>query len=574
MASLHRRASTWFKQQGLVVEAVQHALAAPDWECAAELIKEHGQMLLARGQVQTVLGWLNTLPETAPRAHPFLDVIHAGALINLNQMEDAELHLQVVARSASVSPQHDRSSAVLGTTTLTRAYIARFRGDLACWLTLSRQALEMLPPTEVIGCTAANLNIASTFLISGDVTPAYERQLVAAVAAVRKIGQLSPLFRGIVTLAELQRRQGRLRQAAATYRAAVQVMPDPVMLQAMPSGANYYFGLGDLLREWNDLEAAEQYLGQGREIVRGRLLAEAESVAQGYIVLAWLHHARGESQAAVATLQDFGELARERSLTAHLIERGAAARAQLALLQRDLDTAVKWANTSGLRPDDDLSYPREFEDLAFARVRIAQGRHDRARPYLRDALHLLERLLAAAEAGARMDSVIEILILQALALHAQGALDPARTVLARALLHAAPEGYVRRFVDEGAPMAALLAQALDAPGWAAGDGGQAQELRAYAQQLLAVLDTEGVEAASTPLPMPHLDLSTRGVEPLTERELEVLRLLAEGRSNQAIADELIVAVGTVKRHVNSILGKLEVQSRLEAVARARGLGLI
>jgi LuxR family maltose regulon positive regulatory protein len=230
----------------------------------------------------------------------------------------------------------------------------------------------------------------------------------------------------------------------------------------------------------------------------------------------------------------------------------------LVLLQGNLQSAVHWADTSGLRPNDDLSYPHEFAYLALARVRIAQGHQDSAGPALHDVLRLLDRLLSAAESGMRMDSVIEILILRALAFEGHGQHAAALTALERALTLAAPEGYVRRFVDEGMPMAVLL-RAAYAHGIVPN----------YAAQLLGHFGALTLPEPSTPPAAAH-----HLPEALTERELQILRLLGAGRSNQEIADELVIAVGTVKRHINSILGKLHAQSRLHAVARARELHLL
>ncbi len=249
------------------------------------------------------------------------------------------------------------------------------------------------------------------------------------------------------------------------------------------------------------------------------------------------------------------------------------------LAHGNLSAAVRWAETNGLCADDDLSYPREMEYLTLARVRIVQAQTAVARQVaaslLDDARRLLDRLLEAAQAAARMDSVIQILILQALALQAQDDLPGALTALEHALTLAAPEGYVRSFVDEGAPMAALLAQALEVRDWGVGAGKHDHDVREHVRQLLAVFHAEGIDPQAGPqLTTSELRSLTPGGEPLTERELEVLRLLAAGHSNQAIARQLIVAVGTVKRHVNSILSKLDVQSRLQAVARARELGLV
>ena len=576
VARLHRHASSWFEGQGLVVEAVRHALVAHDWERAARLIEEHGLgWLILRGQVHTVLGWLNALPEALLRAHPDLLHYHALALFSLNQLDAAELREQVVEEVLSSAPPDDRARTILGHATGLRAAIAHVRGDVSSCVTLARKALEILPPGDVFGRTTAGVHVASSFLVSGDMAAANEHQLMTAVAAVRGSDDLMTQFHGMVLLAEFRRREGRLRQAAGTYRQAAEIAPEPGGLQVLLNGAAYYFGLGSILAECNDLDTAQSLQARGREMVRGGVLAAADAVSRGYLALARLQQAQGDGPGARVTLDELAEVARRRSFVDHLIARAEAGRAHLALLQGNLPAAVQWADSSGPRVDDEPAYLREPEYLTLARVRIAQGRHDPAGPYLRDALHLLDRLLEAAEAGARMDSVIEILVLRAAALRVQGNLNPALAALERALILAAPEGYVRVFVDEGMPMAALLGQGLGIREGGAEGGKQDPEVRAYAQKLLAVFHGEGIAPRSDQhLATPDPRRLPPGVEPLTERELEVLRLLATGQSNQAIAQQLIVAIGTVKRHVNSILGKLGVESRLQAVARARELGLL
>jgi LuxR family maltose regulon positive regulatory protein len=426
------------------------------------------------------------------------------------------------------------------------------------WLPLLQQGLEILPATDVYGQSVARVNIAaSAFLLNGDVSEANKR-LLRTAAMEHDPGDVMTHLYAIVSLAELQRRQGRLRQAVATYGEARAVAAGPGELQATVGGAAYYIGLGDLHREWNDLATAEDFLRSGLDLVQGSLTVDADVLTLGYISMTRLRQAWGDETRALQTLNTFLDIARQRNIAKHLIARGIAERARLALLQGDLQRAGHWADSSNLRPDDDLSYPRECEYLTLVRVRLAQGRHDPSGPALRDALHLLDRLLASAEAGMRTDSVIEILILRALALEVQGQHTGALAALERALTLAEPEGYVRRFVDEGAPMAALLRKAC------------ARGLKSdYAAQLLAHAGVPAQpEISPPPSAIPHLR------EALTERELEVLRLLAAGRSNQEIAEELIIAVGTVKRHINSIMGKLQSQSRLEAVARARDLHLV
>jgi LuxR family maltose regulon positive regulatory protein len=234
-------------------------------------------------------------------------------------------------------------------------------------------------------------------------------------------------------------------------------------------------------------------------------------------------------------------------------------RAHLELAQGNLPATLHWAGQSGLSPDDaELPYPREREYLVLARTYIAQGREDPARPFLPDALSLLDRLLKDAESKARMGSALEILILRSLALDARGDHKEALAVLERALVLAEPEGYIRLFVDEGAPMLALLQQAS-----------RRGIIPNYVTTLLAAFGEPIDQAATRPA-----SYAGSLIEPLTEREREVLRLLLEGASNREIARRLVLSINTVKRHIYNICGKLGVQSRMQAVVRARTLNLL
>jgi LuxR family maltose regulon positive regulatory protein len=220
-----------------------------------------------------------------------------------------------------------------------------------------------------------------------------------------------------------------------------------------------------------------------------------------------------------------------------------------------LPEALEWAREAGVSVDDEMSYPREFEHVTLARVLVARYRKDRDPSAIRQTLDFIERLLRAAEAGGRTGSVIDILVTQALAHEAQGEIPAALASLERALALAEPEGYVRVFLDEGVPMGRLLSEA-------AARG----RMRGYAAQLLA-----GSGAApSRPLNRTPQPL----IEPLSERELEVLRLVAQGLSNHEIGERLYLALSTVKGHNRIIFDKLQVERRTEAVARARELGLI
>jgi len=556
---LHRRASAWYEQHDLPAEAVQHALAVPDVELAARLIEPIAfLMVFHQGQIDTVRGWMSALPEALVRARPLLCVQQASYLMFTNQLEVAEARLQDAERGIQEIPA-EQARTIRSYVLTIRAGIANLAGETMHGVSLARQALDLLPEAEVFLPMGALVTTAHAYLASGDVTPDSEREVAAADALIHIAGDLIAVERSRTLLGRLYVLQGRLRQAAAAYEQLPQALPGSEALQTSFGSFFYHFALGDLLREWNDLDAAERHLAQGMALINEPLTLEPSVATLGYTALARLQQARGNSRAALATLDALAQVAERHHFAPHLVTQGAAVRAQLELAQGNLAAALRWADASGLSVDDEhLSYPREGEYLALARVRIAQGRDDPATPFLQNALHLLDRLLREAETKARISSVLEILVLRALAHQAQGDRTAALSTLERALLLAAPEGYMRLFVDEGTPMLALLRLA-QARGMVPG----------YVTTLLAAF---GEQTSANPAL--HTARSSSLVEPFTEREREVLRLLLEGASNREIARHLVISVNTVKKHVYNICGKLGVQSRAQAIVRARTLNLL
>jgi LuxR family maltose regulon positive regulatory protein len=510
---LHRRASRWYEEHALFVEAVQHAFAAADLERVAHLLEQHWVSPASQGYVQTLLGWLNTLPEMLMQTRPRLCVIRATVLMVANQLDEVPVRLReaeqvLQAHGASISAEEGQ--LLRGQITILWQSLVFHSGDLARSGAFARQALDLVPPTELVWRTGLMAAGATAYLVSGDVTPASEQLVADVVAELRALGNPSSLLRGTTLLARLQALQGRLRQATATYAEAAQIAPSKEELPFLISSPAFYFGLGDVLREWNRLDEAEDYLAQGMDLVEGVLVVDADQVSLGYTTLARLQQARGQYSLALATLAAFTQLAHRRHFFPPLAARGAAVQAQIELAQGNLAAATRWADASGLSTaDDDLSYLREREYLTLARVRIAQGRDDPAGPFLQDALHLLQRLLQDAEAKARIGSALEILVLSALAFHAQSDRTEALSALERVLLLAEAESYVRLFVDESTPMLALLRLAHEQG-----------ILSAYVTTLLSAFGWQ--EEASV--------LRSRSLlEPLTRREHEVLSCWLPGR---------------------------------------------
>ncbi len=557
---LHRRASTWYEQQGLVRDAVHHALTAADFEQAARLIEHTAELTAKRGELATLRSWLEALPDELLRSRVELCLWQGWLLALSGQYDGAERLLQdleprlrtsttsspLTARIGAVEPpqqgvSHRGLIEYAGRMAAIRAFIAFRRGDAPRTIDLARQALEQLPQDQAFrGLVAWYLGIA--YLESGD-QAAGAASLTEARASSQAAGNSYVAFMATFELAQMQARQGHLHQADQSYQQALELGAERGGPLAATGPA--YVGRGELQREWNELDRASHSLQEG--IARCQQTGNASIMLRGHIMLARVKQAQGDAAGANLLIQQIPQIIRTSSLSPLNTASGSTWYARLALAQGDLASAVRWVQERQLGVDNELSPPRELEYLTLARVLIAQHRP-------REALPLLARLLHLAERQGRMGNALEILVLQALASWASGDEAGAMERLARALSLAEPEGYIRLFVDEGEPIVALLRQAY---------------ARGIAPDYVATL----LSAAGAPV-LAALAPARSLLEPLTERELEVLRLLVAGLSNAAMAQELVITVGTVKRHVNSIYGKLGVNSRTQAIARAHTMHLL
>ncbi len=377
------------------------------------------------------------------------------------------------------------------------------------------------------------------------------------MAQLQMAGNISDAVGGAIALADIRIVQGRLREAMRTYEHALQLATahgDPVMRGT----ADMYVGMSELQREYDDLHLATQDLLRSKD--QGEHTGFPQNPYRWRVAMARIREAEGDLHGALDLLQE-AERLYVSDFYPH-VRPIAALKTRVWVVQGRLGDALDWVREQGLSGEDDLSYVREFEHITLARVLLAQYKSERTERSVHAAIGLLERLLQAAEQGERTGSLIEILVLQALAHQMQGDSRAALVPLERALTLAEPEGYVRMFVDEGQPMAHLLLEAA-----ARGI------MPDYTSKLLAAFGAEQPQSASES-PLPTAPASRPLIEPLSVRELEVLRLFKTELSGPEIAHELVIALSTVRTHTKSIYSKLDVNDRRAAVKRAAELHLI
>ena len=583
--ALHRAAAAWCEEHDLADDAVRHALAAGDAAWAARLVEQHVETLLGHSEGATLRRWLAALPAESVRMRPRLCLAQAYGAAQGFQVEALEALLDDAERARAVSgdePYADpagRAVSVLANVpagiAFLRASLARLRGDAALAAGYNRQALAQLGEDDWLMRSFVRWNQAVADWLGGRLGSA-ERGLAEVLAerrsageAVRRVGAEpaevlhaveggAEFFAGFLAmrvcydLGEVQRARGNLDAALATYRQALEVAGE-----AAHTGLAHV-GLAQVLYERNDLAAALDHATRGATLCRQ--LAFTPPLATALAVIARIRHAHGDAAGALEAMGEAGQAGPSPQVIT-LLNPVPAQRARLLLAQGDVRAAAQWTTAAGLRPDDEADYPNEPAYLVLARVLLAQGDPG-------PALALLQRLLDAAASQGRTGSIIEIQALRALALAARGDHASALGALTEALTLARRHGYVRVLADEGAPMRALLAQL------SAARPDQQHAARRIDPSYLAALLRACSQADAAPPPRRSGTAPPGLIEPLTDRELEVLRLMAAGRSNQRIARDLVVALDTVKKHVTHVLGKLGATNRTEAAARARQLGLI
>jgi LuxR family maltose regulon positive regulatory protein len=572
LSELHGAAAAWFEDRGLLHETIEHALAAGQPAWAARMIELNSNALLENAEGATVDRWVAELPAELVRSRPHLRMAQALWVTWSGRLDEAERLLADAQRALDSGGDevdelpHDRETLLANVPAnipLLRAGIAWRRGQIEQMEAFAQQAGARLSAHDQSLRLAVDLYLAAADWLRGQLAEA-EKRLAGAVARPRGVGGRHLAMQAAYDLGEVRRARADLDGALRAYDQAVQMVGEAG--PPSPWAGLAYLGMAEVLYERDEMAAAARRVADS--IALCGQLADIQPLATGLARLAWIRQAQGDRAAALEAMAEAWLLAPGLGVagTAGPLNPIPVRRARLLLARGDVAAAADWAAQRGVRADDEPDYPTEPEHLVLARVLLAQDR-----PH--EALALLERWLTAAVAQDRTASIIEIRGLQALALAASTDEASALSTLASALELACPRGYVRVFADEGTPMNELLGQLA-----AAQRAGQAQPSSVPADYLArvrqafaakpAMLRTAAGSEAGTRAAIPGLS------EPLTERELEVLMLLATGRSNQRITRDLTVSLDTTKKHVSHILAKFGAASRTEAVARARDLGLI
>ncbi len=552
VSELHRRASQWFAKNGFKNEAVDHALAAQDYTLAAQLMEEIAEIDWDHARESRLLRWFKALPDKQLSANPKLCIFYARELFKSGYLDDAERRLQAADKMLeSASTIDPNKEGLQGRIAVIRAYIASRTDDISRIIHLSNQALKLLPRKDLIwrSVAATTLGFGYGRIGSGNLVKAQQ-----AFTEAMKISKLADnLYYYIFTgscLGGVMLMRGKFKEAETISQQSLRLAIKNGILQTGIVGS-LYGNLGVIFCEWNDLGEGIRLIKKGIErSIQGRDPVTLASCRMGLLRALLL---RRDFTGAFKMMQTINESANDFILPPWITNTIYALNMFFWLASGNLNKAVQLAEARGLRIDNELDNLREIEHIALAHVLIAQKRLD-------DADLLLQRLIENAKAGDHVYVMIEMRLMRALIFKAKADTAAALGELTLALSLAEPGGLIRIFISMGTPVAELLEEIIEARK-KDHDGTATGFSLAYAKKLLTVCK------ADTQATIEGL------MDPMSDRELEVLHLIAAGLSNREIAEKLFISLNTVKTHTKNINSKLNVNSRIKAIARAKELGL-
>jgi LuxR family maltose regulon positive regulatory protein len=558
ITELHRRASDWHANNGFPYEAITHALTVQDWTRAAEVIERFSDELPMRGESNTRLGWFESFPTQILMDRPRLGLTYAWALLMSNQLDRAEQQLN------QLTPLVQTTASLLGELYVIRVLIAARRYDTPAMIELAQQALSRVPPEEASARSRILLTLGVAYdEMGGDIASAKNAfreayELGKASPSPSSVGNAPLPLTALAYLADYEWLEGNLRSASRMYDQAIELS------EKWGGGSSIALcliqqGRASLLYEWNDLDGTASALQECFHIAE--LWKSPRFLVPAYGLSALVMQARGRAEEANAMIHRAEQAACDSYSLPY--DMGMLALYQIAFwtAQNDLSSIEKWERDHDSDWRSRTGRARDALTIVLARSALEHFHRRRDGSALSQARVLIEPALEQAQASGLMFNVTRLLILKALVSYAQRENDSALTTLKSALTLAEPENYMRSFLDPGKPMEELLSWSLESQSL------NEPHLRAYAGKLLSHFGVNTSIEARQPT-------AETLFEPLSQRELEVLRLIAQGLSNREISERLFLALSTVKGHNRVIFDKLQVQRRTEAVARARELGLL
>ena len=554
LPTLYERASLWYRERGLMTEAIQYALGGGDSEKAFQLVEDNAALVVYYGDLPALIKWLETMPDDERLSRPWLAMAYTWALAYGGRLDEVEPHLQAIEQMVfggenTGTLDHASQNRLSGCITAIRAYVAALKMDLPASIKFARAALDQLPQQDQFARSLTTTVLGCMLRSAGELEAAAQA-LARAINLSQTVGNVPLTVDNLFERASLEATRGQLRAALQTCQEAVQ-LADDFSRQCgyrLPVTSYAYALMSGIRCEWNDLETALSFARESLELAK--IWGQADALVESYFHLAKALTANGQADSALDVLRQARQVAG--GIGVWYVAAAEAREVQIHLLNGNLDAAAQWAEKHHLQVDDDLALHNSMTYLTLARLCLAWNQEN-------DALSLLGRLSVIAEQVGAIRILTIILVSQALTHQALGTEDEALAVLERALTLAEPEGCIRTFVDEGQPMARLLYRASER-------GIQ----RPYVGRLLAAFAERPPD-----LPPDGQDQPAAGlIEPLSEREIEILHLLARGLTNREIGRKLVISPGTVKVHTANIYGKLAVHNRTQAVTQAQNLGLL
>jgi LuxR family maltose regulon positive regulatory protein len=554
-SNYHLRASAWYEANDDLAKAFHHAFAAGDFEMAAHLAEIAWQAMDRYFQAAAWLGWVKKLPNEVVCSRPRLCIQLGWAFSDVGELESSEVYLQNAERALTGALDKNDLNSLLGDIALARASNAQNQGNLAEMVKYAELSIQLIPEDDLYLRAQATITLEFSHWATGNLEASLQA-MYDWVENMQRLGNEVFAIASAFAVADMQMILGRLGEAEKDFRQAIQqaaaLGPEAEMVTA-----HHHLGLALLSHERGDVAATTQHLQTAADL--GQRTTLVDWLYRWNLAKARLKESAGEWDAALELFDEARRVYVKNPIP--ILQPIEARKARVYLKQGRLDKAQGWVRERNISTEDEVRYLDEYEHLTLARVRLAESSFTGVK-------HFLESLLALAETQKRTGSVIEILLTQALVHQAQGNQSKALAALERALTLAEPECYLRTFVDEGEAMQLLISDFRHLH--RAADAGQVLPIATRAHPLYGYVDRI---LGFFPQPLESKPQS-KTIESLTDRELEILRLIADGQSNAEISQRLYVALSTVKGHNLRIFNKLQSQNRTEAVARARELGLI